>query len=83
MDKLRKKLIFKKYRIEKQIYTSYLSKVYEGKNELTKEKVALKLEKVESVYELLESEAYFLLFLKHALLFGALTDFLRVFYGFL
>ena len=65
MDKLRKKLIFKKYRIEKQIYTSYLSKVYEGKNELTKEKVVLKLEKIESVYESLESEAYFLLFLKN------------------
>ena len=41
MDKLRKKLIFKKYRIEKQIYTSYLSTVYEGKNELTKEKIRI------------------------------------------
>ena len=65
MDKLQKKLIFKKYRVEKKIYTSYLSTIYEGKNELTKEKVALKLEKIGSVYELLESEAYFLLFLKN------------------
>ena len=41
-----------------------MSKIYEGVNKITNEPVAMKLEKIGGVYDLLESEAYFLLLLR-------------------
>ena len=65
MSSLQKKLIFKKYRVIKNIYKSReTSAVYEGINELTKEHVAIKCEKIGEKYDDLESEAYTLLLLK-------------------
>ena len=65
MSSLQKKLIFKKYRVIKNIYKSReTSAVYEGINELTKEHVAIKCEKIGEKYDNLESEAYTLLLLK-------------------
>ena len=65
MSSLQKKLIFKKYRVIKNIYKSReTSAVYEGINELTKEHVAIKCEKIGGVFDNLESEAYTLLLLK-------------------
>ena len=64
MISLSNRLIFKKFRVKKLIKNSSISKVYEGINELTKERVAMKFEKIGGKYDLLESEAYFLLLLK-------------------
>ena len=61
---LKKKLIFKKFRVGKIIYKSQYSTIHEGKNELNGEKVALKFEKTGQKYNFLESEAYYLLLLK-------------------
>ena len=60
---LNNRLFFNKYKIKKLIYQSKLSTVYEGINIKDKESVALKLEK-KSEHNLLESEAYFLFYLK-------------------
>ena len=65
MSSLQKKLIFKKYRFIKWIDKSKNTRaVYEGINELTKEHVAIKCEKIGGKYDNLESEAYTLLLLK-------------------
>ena len=64
MSLLQKKLIFKKYRIVKVINKTKKTTVYEGINELTKEHVAIKCEKIGEKYDDLESEAYTLLLLK-------------------
>ena len=64
MSSLRGKLIFKKFRVGNIIYKSDISLIYQGKNEFTKEPVAMKFEKNKSKYELLESEAYILILLK-------------------
>ena len=64
MTSLSNRLIFKKFHVKKLLFNSNISKVYEGLNELTKEPVAMKFEKIGGKYELLESEAYFLLLLK-------------------
>ena len=65
MSSLQKKLIFKKYRFIKCIDKSKNTRaVYEGINELTKEHVAIKCEKIGEKFDNLESEAYTLLLLK-------------------
>ena len=61
---MQNKLIFKKFSVGKLIHKSDVSLIYEGKNELTQEPVAMKFEKNWSKFELLESEAYLLLLLK-------------------
>ena len=57
------KIVFKKYQIKKIISASNFSTVYEGINKTNNTPVALKIEKSNHL-KLLESEAYFLLFLK-------------------
>ena len=64
MSSFQNKLIFKKFSLGKLIHKSDVSLIYEGKNELTQEPVAMKFEKNWGKYELLESEAYLLLLLK-------------------
>ena len=64
MTSLQKKLIFKKFRVGKLIHKSEISLIYDGKNELTQEPVAMKFEKSGGKFDLLESEAYFLYLLK-------------------
>ena len=64
MSKLTQKIIFKKYKVGKLIFSSELSSIYEGKNELNGESVALKFEKISNKFSFLESESYFLLLLK-------------------
>ena len=64
MSSLQKKLIFKKYRVIKYIYKSKKTIVDEGINELTKEHVAMKCEKIGGEFDILENEAYTLLHLK-------------------
>ena len=64
MYSLKKKLILKKYRSIKYIFRSNKTIVYEGKNELTKEHVAMKCEKIGGKFDILENEAYSLLALK-------------------
>ena len=64
MSSFQNKLIFKKFSLGKLIHKSDVSLIYEGKNELTQEPVAMKFEKNGGKYELLESEAYLLLLLK-------------------
>ena len=54
-----KKLIFKRFKLEKLLATSKFSWVYEGKNIIKNTPVAMKIEK-EGEYDLLESEAYIL-----------------------
>ena len=63
-SKLKNKLIFKKFRTGKLIYNSNLAIIHEGINELNKEPVALKFEKISGKYNFLESEAYFLFLLQ-------------------
>ena len=62
--KLQNKLIFKKFHVQKLIFNTHFTMVYEGINELNEEKVALKFEKIPGGHNLLESEAYFLYILK-------------------
>ena len=64
MSKLTQKIIFKKYKVGKLIFSSELSSIYEGKNELNGESVALKFEKISNKFSFLESESYFLYLLK-------------------
>ena len=47
MATLSNRLIFKKYRMKKLIYSSSFTSVYEGINTFTKQPVALKSEKIE------------------------------------
>ena len=57
---MERKLLFKKYRIKKLIYSSNFSDIYEGFNEKEKEKVAIKVEKKNNKNKYLESEAFIL-----------------------
>ena len=59
-----KKIYFKKYKIKKLISKSSCCRVYEGININNNEPVALKFEKRQGQYKLLESEAFFLINLK-------------------
>ena len=61
---LNNKLFFNKYKIKKLIYQTKLSSIYEGINIKENEPVAIKLEKKSGKFDLLESEAYFLFYLK-------------------
>ena len=60
---LSKKIIFKKFKLGKLIYESNFSWVYEGKNIIKNIPVAIKIEKANK-YNLLESEAYILTYVK-------------------
>ena len=64
MSSLLNRLIFNKFQVKKLLFKSSSSKVYEGLNKKTKEPVAIKFEKIGGNFDLLESEAYFLLILK-------------------
>ena len=59
MASLTKKLIFKKYKVRQLICKTHISSIYEGTNEITKEPVAIKFEKIGDKFNLLESEAFF------------------------
>ena len=61
---LNNRLFFNKYKIKKLIYQTKLSSIYEGINIKENEPVAIKLEKKSGKFDLLESEAYFLFYLK-------------------
>ena len=63
-DSKERKIIFKKYRIIKLIYSSGFADVYKGINEIDKIPVAIKVEKKNSKFKLLESEAFLLMNLK-------------------
>ena len=60
---LEKKIIFKKFKLRKLLDTSDFSWVYEGKNIITNDPLAMKIEK-KGQSNLLESEAYFLSIVK-------------------
>lgn len=57
-------LLFKKYKLEKNIGNGFFGTVFSGLNVLTKEKVAIKIEKFKSSNSILEREAYILFYLK-------------------
>ena len=59
-----KKLIFNKYKVKKLIHSSGFADVYEGINEKEKIPIALKFEKRNTLYKILESEAFLLVNLK-------------------
>ena len=59
-----KQIIFNKYKLQKLVNKSAFSCVYRGINIKSKELVSIKLENRKSIYNLLESEAYFLIYLK-------------------
>ena len=61
---INQKLIFNKYRIKKLIFKTSCCLLYEGINIKDKEPVALKLENRSGEYNVLESEAYLLYYLK-------------------
>ena len=60
---LKKKIIFKKFKLVKLLNTSAFSSVYEGRNLIQNIPVAVKLEK-KGKFNFLESEAYILLRVK-------------------
>ena len=60
---LKKKIIFKKFKIRKLLDTSEFAWVYEGKDLIKNIAVAIKIEK-QGNYNLLESEAYILMSVK-------------------
>ena len=59
-----KQIIFNKYKLQKLLNKSAYSYVYRGINIKNKELVSIKLENKKSIYNLLESEAYYLFYLK-------------------
>ena len=59
-----KQIIFNKYKLQKLVNISAYSCVYRGINIKSKELVSIKLENRKSNYNLLESEAYYLIYLK-------------------
>ena len=59
-----KQIIFNKYKLQKLLNKSAYSYVYRGINIKNKELVSIKLENKKSIYNLLESEAYYLIYLK-------------------
>ena len=58
------KLIFNKYKVKNLIFASGFAEVYEGINEKDNLPVAIKLENRRSKYNILESEAFYLMNLK-------------------
>ena len=58
------KLIFNKYKLKSLIHSSDFGSVYEGINEKENIPVAIKLEKKRGKYNMLESEAFYLMNLK-------------------
>ena len=64
MSKPTKSIIFNKFKIKNLICSTHFGKVYSGINVKNKEPVAMKFENRNSKYNLLESEAYYLLHLK-------------------
>ena len=63
-DALNNRLFFNKYKTKKLIYLTGLSSIYEGINIKDNEPVEIKLEKNSSKMNLLESEAFFLFYLR-------------------
>ena len=63
-DRLLGKIIFKHFKLKKKIGEGSFGKIYIAINIMTKEEVAVKLEKKESTRSLLETEAYILSHLK-------------------
>ena len=61
---MNKRIFFNKYRIKKIIYKSSLCLVYEGINIKTNDSVAMKFERMTSIFKTLETEAYNLINLK-------------------
>ena len=61
---INKKLLFNKYRIERIIYRTSQCLIYEGINIKNNESVAIKCGKRTEIINFLESEAYFLTYLK-------------------
>ena len=61
---LSKKLIFNKYKIQKLLYSSPKSSVYKGVNKKDNTPLAIKLAKKKDPYNSLESEAYYLYYIK-------------------
>ena len=59
-----KKIYFNKYKIKKLIIKTSCCFLYEGINIKNKEPVAMKFEKIKGKYNLLESETYYLIYLK-------------------
>ena len=57
-------LLFKKYKLLKNIGSGFFGTVFSGLNVLTKEKVAIKIEKSKKTKSILEREAYILFYLK-------------------
>ena len=64
ISKPQKSIIFNKYRIKKLIAKTHFGWLYEGINIKENQSVALKIEKKISKFNLLESEAYMLYYLK-------------------
>ena len=60
----KKQIIFNKYKLKDLVNKSDYSCVYRGINIKSKELVSIKIENSKSIYNLLESEAYFLIYLK-------------------
>ena len=63
-DKGFKEIIFQKYKVKKLIYSSAFSYVYEGINIKDKTPFAIKIEKRNNEYQVLEKESYALMNLK-------------------
>ena len=61
---IEKQIFFKKYKLQKLINKSKYSYVYKGINIINKESVAIKIENRIASKNILESEAYFLFYLK-------------------
>ena len=59
------KIIFGKYKVNKVIGTGSFGSIFQGKNIINKELVAIKTEADKKQIKLLESEAYFLFYLKN------------------
>ena len=65
MNKLVNKTIFGKYKLLKIIGKGSFGSVFKGKNLITKEQVAIKVEDFKASGNVLENEAYFLYYLKN------------------
>ena len=81
MSNLQNKLFFNKYKLQKLIYSSKYSWVYQGINVNSKEPLAIKLEDRNGTKHFLESEAFLLLNLKglgipKVISFGKSTQFI-------
>ena len=65
MNKLVNKTIFGKYKLLKVIGKGSFGSVFKGQHIITKEQVAIKVEDFKASGNVLESEAYFLFYLKN------------------